>query len=109
MLAATVRRLESSGSSPQFTAVRPVIQVSDDSLAVDVLAELTSTPQEVILTDPNTGIFGVGSTGEEAVKDFLAALREHADVLSEQTSLSPHLQGQLDYLRAHLNQQGRLI
>jgi len=57
---------------------------------------------EFILTNTDTGIFGVGGSLPEAVMDFRLALREHLDVLDGEDVLSVHLEKQRAFLRRHL-------
>jgi hypothetical protein len=82
--------------------VNQLIIVQDARLASPLLARLEITPQFLILVDVATGIFGLGSNAKDVVDDFLLALRQHADVLAEQESLSADLQDQLAYLQSRL-------
>ena len=55
------------------------------------------------VSNPETGIFGVGDNPRAAFEDFERALREHLDVLSRQDALSEDLVVQLRYLQQRLS------
>ena len=77
----------------------PTIARSDMMLSYSSLFEISEVDGEWTVTDTETGIFGVGSNEESALRDYFAALVEHRDVLASQPSLSEDLQAQLRYLR----------
>jgi hypothetical protein len=82
---------------------RNILMVSSPSLRVPVWAELATRPGYFTLTDAVTGIFGVGPTPLAVLEDFIAALQEDAEVLTDaQVPLSAEMQSQLSYLQAHL-------
>jgi hypothetical protein len=82
--------------------LKPLRLLEAPSLATPVLVQVEYAADQVIIMDTATGIFGVAATAEDAVADFLTALRQHADVLAGQGALSRDLQRQLDYLQRHL-------
>jgi hypothetical protein len=91
-----------SVTPPAATTYSPIFLVEHEALKQPVLARLEATADEILLEDINTGIFGVGTTGEAAVADFVEALVDHAEVLRGEPALPPDLARQLVYLEAHL-------
>jgi hypothetical protein len=53
----------------------------------------------ISVSDKQTGLFGVGSTENQAIRDLLRAKREHREVLERQDKLSPALRRQLRHLK----------
>lgn len=53
----------------------------------------------ISVSDRRTGIFGVGSDANEAIRDLLHSRREHREVLEGQANLSPALKHQLKLLK----------
>lgn len=57
----------------------------------------------VVIRDTETGIFGVGESPLDALRDFERAAEEHLDVLERQAGLSADLERQREYLRRRLS------
>jgi len=53
----------------------------------------------ISISDQRTGLFGIGATENEAMRDLLRAKREHREVLERQGKLSPALKRQLKLLK----------
>jgi hypothetical protein len=100
--AATPQAMAPARFATASPAPKQLILLSDASLRTPVLVQVEFAAGQVIIADTATGIFGVADAPVDAVADFLAALREHADVLRARPALSPDLQRQLDYLQRHL-------
>lgn len=83
---------------------RLVLVVDPHELAVPLYARVEVSSAGPTLVDPETGIWGVGTDAASALVDFLAALRQHRDVLNDMGDLSsaPDLEAQLRYLDVHL-------
>lgn len=62
----------------------------------------TRTETGWVVTDRPSGIHGYGEDVVAALNDFMAAAREHLDVLERQEALSDDLIVQRDYLRARI-------
>jgi hypothetical protein len=56
----------------------------------------------ITVVSAETGVFGAGDTTANAARDFLAALREHLEVLMRQERLGEELQRQSDILQTYL-------
>lgn len=81
--------------------------LAGDDLIQPVLAQIQVDGDDLLATEPVTGIYGVGSDLAEAVNDLRSALRDHFVVLNdESSSLSDDLRIQRDWLRVHLRHDG---
>ena len=100
--ASNARQASQPATVVEAVVYKPIVEVQDNSLAAPVLVEVERTSDQLIVSDLATGIFGVGNTATEVLTDFIAALHDHARVLSAQRALSSELQRQLAYLQRHL-------
>jgi len=82
---------------------------------VTLVALELSRPVEVLIEDDGdgvavshaaTGIFGAGDTLNNALQDFVTALRDHSVVLSSESELSSQLSVQQQFLRELLVSEG---
>jgi hypothetical protein len=64
-------------------------------------ADMSAGAGEFIATEPQTGIFGVGTVPSEAIEDLRTALVDHRRVLETAQTLSPDLARCLFTLRHH--------
>lgn len=55
-----------------------------------------------VVRSPASGIFGVGRTLAQALRDFRVALHDHYEVLRSERALSEDLREQLAFLEQHL-------
>jgi predicted RNase H-like HicB family nuclease len=85
--------------SGQPTWRRALVVLDGLTRALD--ARIYESADGISVEDADTGVFGAGDSFYEAVKDLREALQDHLVVLTEEDSLSPNLQHQLDVLRSY--------
>lgn len=65
--------------------------------------EIERTEDGVIVADPETGVYGLGDTPDEAFHDFMDALAEYRDILLKASpNISERLAAHLQLLLATL-------
>jgi len=64
--------------------------------------EIRQTESRVVISDPQTGIFGSGINRAAAIKDFAEALVDFKEVLADSEPLSDELRQMSFYLRSIL-------
>lgn len=66
-----------------------------------IRVHIESAVEGFTVSEPETGIFGIGRDLPSALQDFRVALGEHRDVLESSEALSEDLRRQLRFLRRH--------